>query len=125
MVTTALGFTPYNSSNPNNYQENVIETIKVNGSSLTPSNKAVDITVPSAVTETTVSGWGFTKNTGTVTSVNNISPVSGNVSIDLSVYQTTSNLVTSVSSSSTDSQYASAKCLYDLCGNIETLINAL
>lgn len=125
MVTTALGYTPYNSSNPNNYQENVIETIKVNGSSLTPSNKAVDITVPSEVTENTVSGWGFTKNTGTVTSVNNVSPVGGNVSIDLSGYQTTSNLVTSVSSASTDGQYPSAKCLYDLCGDIETLINAL
>ena len=125
MITAALGFTPYNSSNPNGYQENVIESIKVNGSALTPTNKAVDITVPSAVTESTVSGWGFTKNTGTVTSVNNISPIGGNVSIDLSVYQTTANLVTSVSSSSTDSQYPSAKCLYDLCGDIETLINAL
>lgn len=47
-------------------EANVIETIKVNGTALTPdSNKAVDITVPSAVTESTVSGWGFTKNTGT------------------------------------------------------------
>lgn len=45
--------------------------------------------------------------------------------IDLSGYQTTSNLVTSVSSSSTDSQYPSAKLFYDTCGDIETLINAL
>lgn len=44
---------------------------------------------------------------------------------DLSVYQTTANLVTSVSSSSTDSQYPSAKLFYDTCGDIETLINAL
>lgn len=43
--------------------ENVIEVVKVNGTALTPdSNKAVDVTVP---TESTVSGWGFTKNTGT------------------------------------------------------------
>lgn len=42
---------------------NVIEIVKVNGSALTPdSNKAVDVPVP---TESTVSGWGFTKNTGT------------------------------------------------------------
>lgn len=48
-------------------EANVIEIIKVNGTALTPdSNKAVDITVPSAVTESTVSGWGFTKNAGTV-----------------------------------------------------------
>ena len=39
--------------------------------------------------------------------------------------QTTSNLVTSVSSSSTDSQYPSAKLFYDTCGDIEALINAL
>lgn len=43
----------------------------------------------------------------------------------LSDYQTTANLVTSVSSSSTDSQYPSAKLFYDTCGDIETLINAL
>lgn len=40
-------------------------------------------------------------------------------------FQTTANLVTSVSSSSTDSQYPSAKLFYDTCGDIETLINAL
>lgn len=98
---------------------NVIESVKVNGSALTPdANKAVNITavpasivtqntthrfvsdtekttwnnkvsnvqadwnatsglaqilnkptIPAAVTESTVSGWGFTKNTGTVTGV--------------------------------------------------------
>lgn len=39
--------------------------------------------------------------------------------------QVTSNLVTSVSSSSTDTQYPSAKLFYDTVGDIETLINAL
>lgn len=39
--------------------------------------------------------------------------------------QTTTNLVTSVDSSSTDSQYPSAKLFYDTVGDIETLINAL
>ena len=39
--------------------------------------------IPSAVTESTVSGWGFTKNTGTVTSVNNVSPVRGNVTLSI------------------------------------------
>lgn len=37
----------------------------------------------------------------------------------------TSNKVTSIGSSSTDSEYPSAKCMYDLIGDIETLINAL
>ena len=55
-VTTALGYTPYSSANPNNY---------------------------TSVIESTVSGWGFTKNTGTVTSVNNVSPVNGNVTLSI------------------------------------------
>lgn len=37
---------------PSNAQSNVIETIKVNGTALTPSSKAVDITVPSYSTMT-------------------------------------------------------------------------
>ena len=44
---------------------------------------------------------------------------------DITNMQTTTNLVTSVSGSSTDSQYPSAKLFYDTCGDIETLINAL
>lgn len=80
---------------------NVIETVKVNGTALTPdSNKAVNISavtsfngstgavtytapvtsvngetgavtlsIPSEVTESTVSGWGFTKNVGTITGI--------------------------------------------------------
>lgn len=39
--------------------------------------------------------------------------------------QTTANLVTSVSSSSTDSQYPSAKLFYDTIGNIETLLSQI
>ena len=45
-VTTALGYTPYNATNPSGYQENVIETVKVNNTALTPTSKAVNITVP-------------------------------------------------------------------------------
>ena len=39
--------------------------------------------------------------------------------------QSTDNLVTSVSSSSTDAQYPSAKCVYDLVGDIETLLASI
>ena len=49
---------------PSSAQENTIETIKVNGTALTPNSKAVDIPIPDEVTESTVSDWGFTKNTG-------------------------------------------------------------
>ena len=45
---------------PSNAQANVIETVKVNGTALTPSSKAVDITVPSysAMTGATSSAAG-------------------------------------------------------------------
>lgn len=43
--------------------------------------------------------------------------------VDLLSMQTTANLVTSLSSSSTDAQYPSAKCVYDLIGDIETLLS--
>lgn len=38
-------------------------------------------------------------------------------------YQTKSNLVTSLSASSTDTQYPSAKCVYDLIGDVENLLS--
>lgn len=81
-VTNALGYTPYNSSNPNGYTSNVGTVTSVNNTSPDGSGN-VSISIPSEVTETTVSNWGFTKNTGTVTSVNNVSPVSGNVTLSI------------------------------------------
>lgn len=48
-------------------EANVIEAITFNGTPATITNKtaAITATIPSEVTESTVSGWGFTKNTGT------------------------------------------------------------
>lgn len=40
-------------------------------------------------------------------------------------YEQTSNKVTSVSSASTHTQYPTAKCLYDLVGDVETLLAAI
>lgn len=37
----------------------------------------------------------------------------------------TANKVTSISSLSTDTEYPSAKCVYDIVGDIETLLTAL
>ena len=39
--------------------------------------------------------------------------------------EVTTNKVTSLSSSSTDTQYPSAKCVYDLIGDIETALQTL
>lgn len=50
-VTTALGYTPYNATNPSGYQANVIETIKVNNTALTPTSKAVNISVPTTASD--------------------------------------------------------------------------
>jgi len=131
-ITTALGFTPYNSTNPAGYitssalspyartsdlatvatsgsyndltnkptipapqvnsdwnatsgvaqilNKPTLATVATSGSYNDLSNKP---TIPSEVTENTVSDWGFTKNTGTVTSVNNISPVNGNITLNI------------------------------------------
>lgn len=45
--------------------------------------------------------------------------------IDVSTKEDKSNKVTSLSSQSTDTQFPSAKCVYDLVGNIETLLAAI
>ena len=37
--------------------------------------------------------------------------------------ESTTNKVTSLSSSSTNDQYPSAKCVYDLVGDVESLLN--
>ena len=50
-VTTALGYTPYNATNPSGYQANVIETIKVNNTAQTVTSKAVNITVPTQASD--------------------------------------------------------------------------
>lgn len=44
---------------------------------------------------------------------------------NLSLKEDTSNKVTSLSSSSTDTQYPSAKCVYDLVGDIDTILTQL
>lgn len=91
-VTTALGYTPYNSSNPNGYQANVIETVKVNNTALTPdSSKAVNISVPTDTSDLT-NGAGYTTNVGTVTSVNNTQPdANGNVTLSIPAAQVNSD----------------------------------
>lgn len=59
----------------------------------------------------------FPATSGTIALTSDIPSVSGK--------EDTTNKVTSLSSSSTDTQYPSAKCVYDLLGDVETLINAL
>lgn len=73
-----------------------------------------------------------TKLTGLSTSTNSavvatdsITVGIGKLQAQVNTKQSISNLVTSVSSSSTDSQYPSAKLFYDTCGDIESAINTI
>lgn len=50
-VISALGYTPYNITNPNGYQANVIESISVNNTAQTITNKNVNITVPTTAAD--------------------------------------------------------------------------
>lgn len=45
--------------------------------------------------------------------------------VDLSGYEVKTNKVTSLTSQSTDLEYPSAKCVYDIVGNIESTLNAI
>ena len=74
---------------PSNAQANVIETIKVNGTALTPSSKAVNITVPSVGNGTiTIKQAGTTKGTFTTNQ-------SGNTTIELTDNNATYGVATS------------------------------
>lgn len=44
---------------------------------------------------------------------------------DMALKEDASNKVTTINSSSTDTQYPSAKCVYDLVGNIGSVIDAI
>lgn len=41
------------------------------------------------------------------------------------IYEAKANKVTSLSAQSTDTQYPTARCVYDIVGDIETLLAAL
>ena len=112
-------------------EENVIEIVKVNGTALTPdANKAVDVTVP---TESTVSGWGFTKNTGTLTGVsfNGASAtVTSGVAAITATIPTVPTISTNITTDATsDTKTASPKAVKTyvdgIVGDIETLLAAI
>lgn len=80
--------------------------------------------------KTTWSGKQDALVSGTnIKTINNESILgSGNITIqggDVSSKEDKSNKVTSLSSASTDTQYPSAKCVYDLVGDIETILASI
>lgn len=101
-----------------NAEVNKIETIKVNNVTQTITNKSVNITVPTKTSDINNDSGFITK------SVSDLDNYTNNTTLQ-STYQTKSNLVTSVSSSSTDTQYPSAKLFYDTIGDLETILETL
>ena len=100
-------------------------------SSVNGQSGAVTISVPTNTSDLvndsgflTSAVTTFNGQSGAVTYSAPVSSVNGQTGA-VTGLQTTNNLVTSISSSSTDSQYPSAKCLYDLVGDIETLLASI
>lgn len=80
---------------PSNAQANVIETVKVNGTALTPSSKAVDISVPTKVSQlTNDAGYKTTDNNTTYGLGANASAANGNAKITLTGSDSSSKSVT-------------------------------
>jgi hypothetical protein len=73
---------------------------------------------------TTLTGLSTSTNSA-VTASDTVTTGIGKLQAQVNARQTTANLVTSVSSSSTDSQYPSAKLFYDTVGDIESAINTI
>lgn len=80
---------------PSNAQANVIETVKVNGTALTPSSKAVNVTVPTKVSELT-NDVGYIKSyTNTTYSLGaTASSANGNAQVKLTGSDNSSKAVT-------------------------------
>lgn len=135
-VTTALGYTPYNSSNPNGYTSNTGTVTSVNN--VAPVNGNVTLSIPTVPTNvsaftndsgyitgitssdvTTALGYtpynssnpnNYTSNTGTVTSVNNSQPdANGNVTLSIPT------VPTNVSAFTNDSGYQTS-------GDVNTIV---
>lgn len=76
------------------YVESVSGTTTATSGDLSISTTRKKVTIPTAVTESTVSGWGFTKNSGTVTGVKmngtTKTPTSGTVDLGTVITSETS-----------------------------------
>jgi len=69
-----------------------------------------------------VSDCSLNASTGvlTITKTNNTT-----ITVNLNSFELNQNKVTTLSSSSTDAQYPSAKCVYDMIGDIEATLDVI
>ncbi len=108
-------------------QVNKLENVKVNGSSQTITNKSVDISVPTKTSQISNDSGYITKDVNNLTNYYKKTETYTQAETNtlLNAKENTSNKVTSLSSSSTDTQYPSAKCVYDLIGDIDTALDLI
>lgn len=64
-------------------------------------------------------------NKVTDSNMNEIKSVVNNNADETALKEVLANKVTTISSASTDTQYPSAKCVYDIVGNIESALQTL
>lgn len=126
-----IGGSPINGKQPlmvlQNVNANTTGTVKINrstnlsnnfkdvacwGDNISKFNNDANYT---SVYESTVSDWGFTKNTGTVTSVNNVSPVNGNVTLTI---PTVNNATLTIQKNGTTVNTFSANASSNVTANI-------
>lgn len=85
-------------------------------------NKAGDILYPTTSGDKVTSG---NATSGQVLTADGNGNASWSSVPSPSGVEVTTNKVTSLSSSSTDTQYPSAKCVYDMIGDVESLLTAI
>ena len=102
-----------------------VQNIVMNGGTVTKTDGVADL----GTVITDVSGKQDTLESGVnIKTINNESLLgSGNLTVvtDISGKEDKSNKVTSISAQSTDVEYPSAKCMYDIVGDVESLLAAL
>ena len=92
---------------PTNAQANVIETVKVNGTALTPSSKAVNISVPTNNNQLT-NGAGYITSSGTAKTISDTLPISKGGTGQTTAVNAANTLINSLStgeSTPTDADY--------------------
>ena len=108
-------------------QVNKIETIKVNNVTQTITSKSVNISVPTKTSDINNDSGYITKDVNNLTNYYKKTETYTQAETNtlLNTKENTSNKVTSLSSSSTDTQYPSAKCVYDLIGDINNALDLI
>jgi hypothetical protein len=127
-VTTALGFTPYNSTNPSSYitQAQARTSVSFTAGSGAYNSTTGVFTIPTNTNQLT-NGAGFTTNTGTVTSVTGGTYLTGGTittSGTLAVDATSANTASKVVARDASGNFSAGTITASLSGNATTATSA-